>query len=154
MNKNSFLPPLRHISNVPTVIKTYFKVVIYGWIWSWNRTKIRKKVEPEQETKLNNFGSATLVLVVGCVKQLAMRSGLPDKCGGFVSFWYGSGSRIRKNSLRIRRELWYGSGFRQKRHGSGSRKKGFRTRKSLKCDKKNAQIPCFVCVYYLTISFS
>ena len=25
--------------------------------------------------------------------------------------------------------------------------------KALKCDKKNAQIPCFVCAYYLTISF-
>ena len=31
-------------------------------------------------------------------------------------------------------------------------KKGFSTSKSLKCDK-NAHIPCFVCVDYLTISF-
>ena len=36
-------------------------------------------------------------------------------CDGSVSFWYGSGPRMWRNSLRIRiqEELWYGSGSRQ-----------------------------------------
>ena len=49
-----------------------------------------------------------------------------------VSFWYGSGSRMWKNSFRIQGELWYGSGSRQKQYGSRSSKIGPSNRKIFK----------------------
>ena len=78
------------------------------------------------------------------------------QCCGSVSFWYRSGFRMWKNLLRIRIQdkLWYGSasGSRLKWYGSGSRKKRNKYQDILICDK-NAQISCFVCVNYLTITF-
>ena len=72
-----------------------------------------------------------------------------------VSYWYGFGwgSRMWKNSLRIRiriqGELWYRSGSR-KQNGSGSSKKGLCTRKIFKkCIKK--VITFVLWVYYFTI---
>ena len=69
---------------------------------------------------------------------------------GSVSYWYGFGwgSRMWKNSLRIRiriqGELWYRSGSRKKRNGSGSSKKELCTRKIFKkCIKKGHNL-CFV----------
>ena len=64
-----------------------------------------------------------------------------------LNFWYGSGSRIWKNSLRIRvqTKLWYGSGSRQKRYRSGSmqNKIQYVTRKILKIWFKKRSNPMF-----------
>ena len=49
--------------------------------------------------------------------------------------------------IRIQGELWNGSGSRQKRYGSGSSKQ-----EDLEKVMKNAHNPCFVGVYYLTIT--
>ena len=65
MNKNSFLPQLRHISYV---IKYYcYKLIVhFKMAMAGNGAevgagaKISKKVKPEQ--KINNFGSATQLI--------------------------------------------------------------------------------------------
>ena len=79
-----------------------------------------------------------------------------DPDSGCEKICYGSGFRMWKNLLRIRIQdkLWYGSasGSRLKWYGSGSRKKRNKYQDILICDK-NAQISCFVCVNYLTITF-
>ena len=93
---------------------------------------------PTQQTSYVSYIEVMLTLCNVLHTKQTTRNHLPaydtKQCGGSVSFWYGSGSRMWKNSLRIRiqGELWYGSGSWQKRYGSGSSKKGLCTRKFFK----------------------
>ena len=108
--RQAFIPPhpnpLPHAARGGEVGWSFLSLVISPIGWSILKIKKPDPIIKTRESFYIGYFNQTLKILKTNQYIYALQ------CGGSVSFWYGSGSRIWKNVLRIRiqGELWNGSG--------------------------------------------